>query len=87
MMAEWRHLKYPHLTEKSVTLVDSVNTIVFIVNLKSTKPEIRKEFEEIFEVKVAKVNTEVTPNGIKKAYIKLKPEFKAADVAVKLGVV
>lgn len=86
-MAEWRHLKYAHLTEKSVTMVETTNTIVFVVDLKATKPDIKKEFEEIFEVKVARVNTEVTSDGIKKAYIKLKPEFKASDVAVKLGIV
>ena len=86
-MAEWKYLKYAHLTEKSVTMVEATNTIVFVVDLKATKPDIKKEFEEIFEVKVARVNTEITSDGIKKAFIKLKPEFKAADVAVKLGVV
>ena len=80
-------MEYPHLTEKSVTLIESANTIVFVVKLRAKKPDIKKEFEEVFEVKVAKVNTEVTPNGKKKAYIKLKPEFKASDVAIKLGVV
>lgn len=86
-MAEWKHLEYPHLTEKSVTLIESANTVVFIVKIKSRKPDIKKEFEEVFEVKVARVNTEVTPDGKKKAYIKLKPKFKASDVAIKLGVV
>jgi ribosomal protein uL23 len=86
-MAEWKSLEYPHLTEKSVTLIESANTVVFVVNIKARKPEIKKEFEEVFEVKVARVNTEVTPDGKKKAYIKLKPEFKASDVAIKLGVV
>lgn len=80
-------MEYPHLTEKSVTLIESANTVVFVVNIKARKPEIKKEFEEVFEVKVARVNTEVTPDGKKKAYIKLKPEFKASDVAIKLGVV
>ena len=86
-MAEWKYLRYPHLTEKSMMLVERVNTIVFIVDLRSNKTQIKKEFEEIFEVKVQKVNTDITPNGKKKAYIKLKPEFNAGDVAVKLGVV
>ncbi len=86
-MAKWKHLKYPHLTEKSVTLVEKSNSIVFIVNLRSSKPEIRKEFEEVFEVKVKKININIMPNGQKKAIIQLKPEFNAGDVAVKLGVV
>jgi len=86
-IAEWKNLKYPYLTEKSMALVERANTIVFVVDLKSDKKKIKDEFEKIFAVKVAKVNTEITADGQKKAFIKLKPEFKAGDVAVKLGVV
>lgn len=80
-------MKYPYLTEKSIMLVEQVNTIVFVVNLRANKTQIKKEFEEIFEVKVARVNTLITADGKKKAFIKLKQEFNAGDVAVKLGVV
>lgn len=86
-MAEWKYLKYPHLTEKSITLVERVNTVVFIVDLRANKKQIKEEFEKVFEVKIARVNTEITADGKKKAFIKLKPEFNAGDVAVKLGVV
>ena len=86
-MAEWKYLKYPYLTEKSIMLVERVNTIVFVVDLRANKTQIKKEFEKVFEVKVARVNTEITADGKKKAFIKLKPEFNASDVAVKLGVV
>ncbi len=86
-MVKWKVLEHPHLTEKSIMLIEQANTIVFIVNRKAKKPEIKKEFEELFDVKVAKVNTVIAPDGKKKAFIKLKPEFKASDVAVKLGVV
>lgn len=80
-------MKYPYLTEKSIMLVERVNTIVFVVDLRANKTQIKKEFEKVFEVKVARVNTEITADGKKKAFIKLKPEFNASDVAVKLGVV
>jgi ribosomal protein uL23 len=86
-MADWKFLKYPYLTEKSMGLVDRANTVVFVVDLRADKDDIKKEFEKIFEVKVATVNTSITPDGKKKAFIKLRPEFKAADVAIKLGVV
>ena len=81
-MAEWKTLEYPHLTEKSVTLIERANTVVFIVNLKAKKPDIKKEFEEVFEVKVAKVNTEITPEGKKKAYIKLIREDGKIDISL-----
>lgn len=80
-------LKYPHMTEKSVTLIERENRIVFIVDRKANKDEIKKAVEKTFEVKVEKVNTEITASGEKKAFVKLRPEFKAADVAVKLGII
>jgi len=39
----------------------------------------------MYEVKVIKVNTLITPDGKKKALVKLSPEDNAADLAVKLG--
>lgn len=83
----WSILKYPYLTEKSIGLVEKENKIVFVVSRKANKKQIREAFEKVFEVKVEKVNTQITPKGEKKAYIKLKPEFKAIDVATKLGMV
>jgi len=86
-MDPWRTLKYAYMTEKSIGMADRENKIVFIVDKNADKPKIKQAFEMAFEVKVEKVNTEMTMKGEKKAYIKLKPEFKAADVAVKLGMV
>jgi len=85
--ATMKLLKYPYLTEKSMTLVERANTIVFIVDMAADKQHVKDEFEAVFGVKVAKVNVLVTPDGKKKAFVKLKPEFKAGDVATKLGVV
>jgi large subunit ribosomal protein L23 len=86
-MDPWKVLKSPYMTEKSIGLVERENKIVFIVSRGSDKKQIKDAFEKVFEVKVDKVNTEITPEGEKKAYIKLKPEFKAIDVATKLGMV
>ncbi|HLC39760.1 MAG TPA: 50S ribosomal protein L23 [archaeon] len=86
-MDAWKILKYPYMTEKSISLVEKENKIVFVVERKATKEQIKKAFEQTFEVKVAKINTETTLKGEKKAFIKLKPEFKAVDVATKLGLV
>ena len=80
-------LNYPHMTEKSVSLIERENKVVFIVDRKFDKKQIKEAVEKVFEVKVEKVNTLITPAGEKKAYVKLKPEFKAIDVAVKLCIV
>ena len=86
-MDPWKILKYPHMTEKSIALVERENKLVFIVEKNADKKQIKEAFEKVFEVKVDKINTEITLKGDKKAFIKLKPEFKAGDVAIKLGII
>lgn len=80
-------LKFAHMTEKSVALIEKENKIAFVVDRKTDKKQIKEAVEKVFDVKVDKVNTLITPAGEKKAFVKLKPEFKAIDVAVKLGIV
>lgn len=74
----------PVMTEKAVMLIESQNTLVFKFEMQKTKTEIKKEFEEIFNVKVDKINTLVKYNK-KYAYIKLNKESPAIDIATKLG--
>ena len=60
--------------------------MTFIVDRRASKNEIKREVERIFNVKVERVNTMITPKGKKKAIVKLTKEYKAMDVATKLGV-
>lgn len=85
-MDPYKILRYPHMTEKSIALIERENRVVFIVERKATKQQIKQAVEKTFEVKVEKVNTQITAGGEKKAFVKLAPQFKAADVAVKLGI-
>ncbi|PUA33210.1 MAG: 50S ribosomal protein L23 [Zestosphaera tikiterensis] len=74
-------------TEKALTLIEKQNTLTFIVDLKSSKGEIKEAVEKAFGVKVEEVRTLITPKGEKKAYVKLAPEFKASDIATRLGLI
>ncbi|MCX8208861.1 MAG: 50S ribosomal protein L23 [Sulfolobales archaeon] len=74
-------------SEKAITYMEKFNTITFIVDIKATKKDVEKAVEELFGVKVARVRTLVTPKGEKKAYVRLTEEYKASDVATKLGIV
>lgn len=87
MMDPWKILLYPYLTEKAVGMIDRENKITFVVSRRAKKREIKEAFEKVFGVKVEKINTMIDYKGRKKAIIKLKPEFKARDVAAKLGIV
>ncbi len=79
-------VRYPLLSEDAVTLLEAENKITFIVDLRSDKHDIKRAVEELYEVKVAQVRTLITPEGDKKAFVKLTPDFKAADLAVRLGI-
>ena len=71
-------------TEKIVRQIEIDNVLVFIVDRAVSKPEIKKEVESLFEVKVEKVRTHTLKNK-KIAYVKLNKEYPAVDLATKLG--
>ena len=73
------------ITERASEIVEQENRLTFIVRRTATKGQIREAVEALYEVKVDKVNTMITPAGQKKALVKLTPDYNAADVAVKLG--
>ncbi len=80
-------IKHPLSTEKSVRLMESENKLLFVVDKKATKPQIKEAIETIFKVKVKNVNTLITPAGEKRAYVMLSKENPAIDVATELGLV
>lgn len=80
-------LKYPVSTEKAIRMIQNENKITFVVERKATKAEIKKAVEEIFKVKVAKVNTLSVLGKPKKAYIKLAKGYSAADLSADLGMI
>lgn len=77
---------YPMMSEDTVKLIEGENKITFIVNDKASKHDIKRAVEELYEVRVDRVATLTTPEGRKKAYVKLRPESKASELAVKLGI-
>ncbi len=71
-------------TEKIVRQIEAENVLVFVVDRAVGKLEIKNEVEKLFSVKVVKVRTHTLKNK-KVAYVKLKSEYPAVDVATKLG--
>jgi large subunit ribosomal protein L23 len=79
-------VRYPLLSERAVTLLEAENKITFIVDRRSDKHDVKRAIEQLYEVKVERVRTLITPEGDKKAFVKLTSDFKAADLAVRLGI-
>jgi large subunit ribosomal protein L23 len=85
-MDTYEIIRYPLMTEAASLMVENENKLVFIVNLKASKNDVKNAVEKLYEVKVERVNLLITPQGEKKAFVKLRSDYKAADVAIKLGI-
>ncbi|HOT07474.1 MAG: 50S ribosomal protein L23P [Methanosaeta sp. PtaB.Bin039] len=78
-------IKNPYVTEKVTGMIDSNNSMEFIVDIKANKSQIKKELEGLYGVDVVSVRTMVTPHGQKKAIVKLAGERSANELATRLG--
>ena len=79
-------IKYPLSTEKAIRLMESENKLLFVVDRKAKKSEIKHAIEEMFNVKVEDVKTFIsTKKQEKRAYVKFALDTPAIDLATKLG--
>jgi large subunit ribosomal protein L23 len=76
----------PITSEKAVKMIDLDNTVLFEIDRRNGKKAIKEEVEKVFGVKVEKVRTLIR-NNKKLAYVKLRKENPAIDVATKLGMI
>lgn len=76
----------PQLSEKTMNDIYDNNRIAFVVHRSANKRVIKNAFQELYDVKVLKVNTHITPRGEKVASIQLEEEDAAEDIAVRMGV-
>lgn len=58
---------------------------MFIVDTKAKKHQIKKAVKKFYDIGVAKVNTLIRPDGEKKAYIQMAPDYDALSIANKIG--
>ena len=79
-------IKYPISTEKSLRTMEAENKLLFVVDKKATKADVKRAVELLFKVKVVDVNTFIIA-GKKKAYVKLNEQNPAIDVATQLGMI
>ncbi|GAV29027.1 hypothetical protein PMKS-002506 [Pichia membranifaciens] len=81
----YKVIQQPITSETATKKVEDSNTLVFQVDIKSNKYQIKQAVKELYEVEVAKVNTLIRPNGTKKAYVRLTADYDALDIANKIG--
>jgi large subunit ribosomal protein L23Ae len=85
--------------------IEELNTIVFIVDPRANKHQIKKAVEKMYavalpvvalaysllsfryDVKTAKINTLIRPDGTKKAFVRLAADQDALDVSNRIGII
>lgn len=61
--------------------IEEHNTLVFIVNVKANKAQIKTSLKKLYDIDCVKINTLIRPDGSKKAYCRLTPDVDALDIA------
>ncbi|KAM9738885.1 large ribosomal subunit protein uL23-like [Dama dama] len=80
-------IKFPLITESAMKQIEDDNTLVFTVDVKANKHQIKQAVEKLYDIDMAKVSTLTRPDGEKKAYVRLAPDYDALDVANKIGII
>ncbi len=77
---------YAVASEKALGAIERENMVTLVVSRAASKGEVKKEVEKEFSEKVRSVNTAVTADGRKKAFVRFSKNGAAADVAAKLKI-
>ncbi|KIY93751.1 60S ribosomal protein L23A [Monoraphidium neglectum] len=80
-------LKSPLTTESAMKKIEDNNTLVFLVDVRAGKREIKAAVQRMYDIQTKKINTLIRPDGQKKAYVRLTPDYDALDVANKIGII
>ncbi|PGH05969.1 hypothetical protein AJ79_06658 [Helicocarpus griseus UAMH5409] len=79
---------HPLNTESAMKKIEENNTLVFIVDVKANKRQIKQALKKLYDVDTVKINTLIRPDGSKKAFARLTADVDALDIAAtKLAIV
>lgn len=76
---------HPMVTEKTMMLMDTNNSLEFLVRRESTKTDIKAAVEALFDCEVENVNTRITKQG-KRAVVRFGGDTSAEDIGMRIGV-
>ena len=63
------------------------NTLMFIMEVKANKHQIKQAVKQLYDIDVAKINTSIRPNGEKAAYVQLAPHYDALTIANEIEII
>ncbi|RUS26245.1 ribosomal protein L23/L15e core domain-containing protein, partial [Jimgerdemannia flammicorona] len=84
-MDQYHILHQPLNTETAIKKIEENNTLIFLVDVKANKRQIKDAVKRLYDVDSTKINTLIRPDSTKKAYVHLTSDVDALDVANKIG--
>lgn len=85
---EHKVIIHPLNTESAMKKIEENNTLVFIVDIKANKRQIKEALKKLYDIDTVKINTLIRPDATKKAFCRLTPDVDALDIAAtKLAIV
>jgi len=87
MKSSYFIFRHTATTEKGLAIKENQNTLVFQVNSKATKTEVKEAVQTIFKVKVRSVRTANYPGKERRRgkFAGYRPDWKKAYVRLKAG--
>merc|ERR1711918_292460 len=86
-MDKFQIIKAPLTTEAAMKKIEELNTLVFIVDVRASKRQIKESVSSLYDVTANKVNTLIRPDGKKKAFVHLTQNYDALDIANRIGII
>jgi large subunit ribosomal protein L23 len=78
-------LLHPYVSEKTLNMMERENSLMFIVREDASKDQVKWAFENLYDVKVERVNVRHSRFG-KQAIIRLTKDYSAGDIGMRMGV-
>ena len=79
-------VKHPLISEKAVGMIETQNKLTFVIGKAFTKSEVKRAVEKMYNVKVDRVQMLNDMKGRKKAIVKINTQYRADEIATKLGI-
>ncbi len=80
-------IKFVLMTEKAIRFIEPQNRLVFVVDRKARKNDVRKAVQAAFQSKVSNVNVLIDQKGRKRAFVTFEKPGEAGEIAIRLGII
>ncbi|XP_036884556.1 60S ribosomal protein L23a-like, partial [Sturnira hondurensis] len=86
-LALYATITFPLTPESAVKKTEDNDTLVYTADVKANQHQVKQAVKQLYDTDSAKVNSLIRPDGEKKAYVRLAPDYDALDTAKKMRII